>query len=163
MTTKDSVVTSVTIANNENKADKGDDSVKEKETVISTAQESAAPAVTHTEEDKAAAEQTKSEDKLQDKEVVEKATEPVENASTQPEETETVNSLQPTTEAASAEVSMEMDDLVVHTVEDDFKIEEQSRDHVSKKSGELPSSTTEEPVSIRFVVSCYDNWSPNIG
>ena len=40
---------------------------------------------------------------------------------------------------------MEIEDLVVHTVdEDDFKMEEQYRDHVSKKAGELPSSTTNE-------------------
>ncbi|XP_065915228.1 apoptotic chromatin condensation inducer in the nucleus-like [Dysidea avara] len=50
---------------------------------------------------------------------------------------------------SAAEVSMEADELVVHTVdEDDFKIEEQSRSQVSKKkkrkSGELPTGTADE-------------------
>jgi len=40
---------------------------------------------------------------------------------------------------------MEVDELVVHTIdEDDFKMEEQSRSKVSKKSRKLP---TEEQVS----------------
>ena len=52
---------------------------------------------------------------------------------------------------SAAEVSMEADELVVHTVdEDDFKIEEQSRSQVSKKkkrkSGELPTGTADERV-----------------
>jgi len=52
------------------------------------------------------------------------------------------------TSQSAAEVSMEVDELVVHTIdEDDFKMEEQSRSHVSKKSRKLPTSGTEERVS----------------
>lgn len=92
------------------------------------------------------------EDKLQDKVDVEKSTETIGNVSTQQQQeekavVETAKILPPATDVSTAEVSMEMEDLVVHTVEDDFKIEEQSRDHVSKKSGEMPSSTTDEQVS----------------
>ena len=141
MTTKDSTVATVTTAPSEREVDKAED-VKGKDTVISTTQESTAAAVTQ--EDKVAETIRINQGNVQDKEVVEKKSEQVENTS--PDQPEAVK---PTTEAGSAEVSMEMDELVVHTVdEDDFKIEEQSTDHVSKKSGELPSSTTDEQVSI---------------
>ena len=142
MTTNDSTATSVTTAPSEGEIDKAEDS-KGKDTVISTTQEeSTGPAVTQ--EDKVAEPIRNNQGNVQDKEVVEKESEQVENTS--PDQPEAVK---PTTEAGSAEVSMEMDDLVVHTVdEDDFKIEEQSRDQVSKKSGELPSSTTDEQVNI---------------
>ena len=141
MTTKDSTVASVTTAPSEGETDKAEDS-KVKDTIISTTQESTAPVVTQ--EDKVAEPINSNQGNVQDKEVAEKGSEQVQNTTAdQPE------AVKPTTEAGSAEVSMEMDDLVVHTVdEDDFKIEEQSRDRVSKKSGELPSSTTDEQVSI---------------
>jgi len=63
---------------------------------------------------------------------------------TQPEVVEDKDNSQ-----SAAEVSMEVDELVVHTIdEDDFKIEEQSRSKVSKrKSGELPAGGVEERVS----------------
>ena len=98
----------------------------------------------HTQDDKVTEPIRNNQGDVQDKEVTEKEGEEVKN--TTPDQPEAVK---PTTEGGSAEVSMEMDDLLVHTVdEDDFKIEEQSKDHVSKKSGELPSSTTDEQVSI---------------
>ena len=140
MTTKDSTVATVTTAPSEKEIDKAED-VKGKDTVISTTQESTTAAVTQ--DDKVAETIRINQGNVQDKEVVEKESEQVEKTS--PDQPEAVK---PTTEAGSAEVSMEMDDLVVHTVDDDFKIEEQSTDHVSKKSGELPSSTTDEQVSI---------------
>ena len=152
MTTKDD---NVTAPSSENKAD--DNSVKDKETVILTTRESTAPAVTQmvtqTKED-VPAEQISSNDKSQDNKVG-KTSEPVlaQDTSTQEQaEVNATNNVQPTTEAAgTAEVSMEMDDLVVHTVdEDDFKMEEQSRDHVKRKSGEIPSSTTDEQVSNKI-------------
>lgn len=152
-TVKDNVVTSHTVTTEE-KVDKvDDDDVKEKQTLASTTQESTTPAITETQEEKVIQPITNSEENSHDKGEIEKGTDAVENISKQDEPVvETSKCLQSVTEAAaSVEVSMEMDDLVVHTVdEDDFKIEEQSRAHVSKKSGELPSSTTDEQVSIRL-------------
>jgi len=160
VTVKDNVVTSVT-ATTEEKVDKVDDSMKEKETLTSTIQESITPAITEAQEevDKGVQVITNSEENLQDKDETEKVTDAVEKQDEQPAK-EDSKCLQSSTEVASAEVSMEMDDLVVHTVdEDDFKIEEQSRAHVSKKSGELPSSTTDEQVSNKVVVSYYGDGS----
>ena len=149
MTTDNAVTTAckdTATRSSEDKTDRVEDSVQDKNaTVITTTDKPAAPAVTQTQtdlEDKVV-EQMRKEDKPEDK--VEKEVEVVENTPTQQRSGDVAK---PTTEAASsAEVSMEMDDLVVHAVdEDDFKMEEQSRDHVSKKSGELPSSTTDEQV-----------------
>ena len=151
MTTDNVVATAprdtATPGSSEDKTAKVEDSVKEKDvTVIATTEEPVAPAVVQTQEDKVV-DQIKSEEKPGDKEV-EKEAKLVENTTVQQQSDDVAKNIQPTTEAASsAEVSMEMEDLVVHTVdEDDFKMEEQSRDHVNKKAGELPSSTTNEQV-----------------
>ena len=149
MTTDNAITTAckdTATRSSEDKTDRVEDSVQDKNaTVITTTEEPAAPAVTQTQTDLEikVVEQMRKENKPEDK--VEKEVEVVENTPTQQRSGDVAK---PTTEAASsAEVSMEMDDLVVHAVdEDDFKMEEQSRDHVSKKSGELPSSTTDEQV-----------------
>ena len=138
----------------EDKTGKVEDGVKEKDaTVIAVHEEPAAPGVVQTQEDKVV-EQMRSEDKPGDKELEKEATKVVENTGVQEQSADAVKNIQPTTEASSsAEVSMEMEDLVVHTVdEDDFKMEEQSRDHVSRKAGELPSSTTNEQVRNKVCV-----------
>lgn len=147
MTTDNAVTTAcrdTAPRSSEDKTDRVEDSVQDKNaTVITTTEEPAPPAVTQTQTEDKVVEQMRKEDKPEDK--VEKEVKVVENTPTQQRSGDVAK---PTTEAASsAEVSMEMDDLVVHAVdEDDFKMEEQSRDHVSKKSGELPSSTTDEQV-----------------
>ena len=140
MATRDNTVTNMTAS--EEKSDKVDDS-KGKDIVISTTQEPTAPIMaTHTQEDKVAEPIKPSQDSVADKEVTEKPSEGTKIRTQHPEPVKSAAG------AGSGEVSMETDELVVHTVdEDDFKIEEQSRDHVGKKSGELPSSTTDEQVS----------------
>jgi len=58
---------------------------------------------------------------------------------------------------SAAEVSMEVDELVVHTIdEDDFKMEEQSRSHASKKSRKLPTDGAEERVSYIYDILCHE-------
>lgn len=141
MTSKDNTVTTAPTSNEE-KVD--DVSIKEKDTIVTNTQDSTTPTVTHAEEDKVV---EAIKDDTQKTEEIKKTV--MENNTSTQEELDGAKSLESTTlEVASAEVSMEMDDLVVHTVdEDDFKIEQQSRDHVSKKSNELPSSTTDEKVN----------------
>ena len=145
-TSKDNVVTSV--GTSEGKGNKTDDEVVKvndsvKDTVISTTNEPAAPAVGEGQEEATQPMIPNYTESVEGKE--EKTIDGVEKELAKEEGVKETSS-KPTTEASSAEVSMEMDDLVVHTVEDDFKIEEQSRTHVSKKSGEVPSSTTDEQV-----------------
>lgn len=141
MTSKDNTVTTAPTSNEE-KVD--DVSIKEKDTIVTNTQDSTTQTVTHAEEDKVV---EAIKDDTQKTEEIKKTV--MENNTSTQEELDGAKSLESTTlEVASAEVSMEMDDLVVHTVdEDDFKIEQQSRDHVSKKSNELPSSTTDEKVN----------------
>ena len=142
VTTKDNTVTNITAS--EEKSDKVDDS-KGKDILISTTQEPTAPVMaTLPQEDKVAEPIKHSQDGVADKEVTEKPSEGMRVRVQHPEPVKSVAGAV----AGSGEVSMETDELVVHTVdEDDFKIEEQSRDHVGKKSGELPSSTTDEQVN----------------